>query len=380
LIRDRIRASGPLTVAQFVDLALYHEDLGYYARAGQRSGRAGDFFTSVDLGPAFGELLAVQLAEMRQILAGAPHPARHGAPPGFDLVEAGAGNGRLARDILDYAAAHNPAFHDAIRLHLVERSPRARAGQAAVLGCHAAVLASSTDRLPRGMTGVIYANELLDALPPHLVVMRDDGLREVSVDADGDRLITREGALSTPRIAKYLRSVDARLEPGWFAEVNLAAVDWVREAAGSLDRGYLIVVDYGHQAPGLYSAAHASGTLTTYRQHASEHREAGPGWLMEPGERDITSHVDFTGVAVAGRDAGLRLLGIVDQTYFLLALGLASGALEDGGGSPREIERRLALKTLLLPGGLGSTHKAMIFAKSVDGPGLAGLSFGGRVT
>jgi SAM-dependent MidA family methyltransferase len=85
-------------------------------------------------------------------------------------------------------------------------------------------------------------------------------------------------------------------------------------------------------------------------------------------------------VAVAGRNAGLRLLGIVDQTYFLLALGLASGALEDGGGSPREIERRLALKTLLLPGGLGSTHKAMIFAKSVDGPGLAGLSFGGRVT
>jgi SAM-dependent MidA family methyltransferase len=380
LIRDRIRASGPLTVAQFVDLALYHEDLGYYARAGQRSGRAGDFFTSVDLGPAFGELLAVQLAEMRQILAGEPCGDRHGSPAGFDLVEAAAGNGRLARDILDHATAYDPAFHDALRLHLVERSPRARAEQPAVLGRHAAVLASSTDRVPCGMTGAIYANELLDALPPHLVVMRDDGLREVSVDVDGDRLITREGALSSPRIADYLKSVDARLEPGWFAEVNLAAADWIREAAGCLDRGFLIVIDYGHDASRLYSAAHATGTLTTYRQHASQHREEGPGWLMEPGDRDITSHVDFTGVALSGRDAGLRLLGVVDQTYFLIGLGLANRALEDGGDSPREIKRRLALKTLLLPGGLGSTHKVMIFAKSVDGPGLAGLSFGGRVT
>jgi SAM-dependent MidA family methyltransferase len=380
VILEQIRRSGPLTVAQFVDLALYHADLGYYARAGQRSGRDGDFFTSVDLGPMFGQLLGRQFAEMWRLLAGGPGAAEPGPQRGFDLVEAAAGNGRLARDILDHAAAHDPAFYAEIRLHLVERSPQARAAQANVLGRHAPTLASSSDRLPRGIRGVIYANELLDALPPHLVVMRDQGLQEVYVVRDGDRLATREGALSSPRIAAYLEAVGARLEPGWFAEVNLAAADWIGQAGSCLEQGFLVVIDYGHEAARLYSASHATGTLTTYRQHASERREDGPGWLMEPGERDITSHVDLTGVAAAGRAAGLRLLGVVDQTYFLLALGLAERVLDESGDAPLPLERRLALKTLLLPGGLGSTHKVIIFAKSIGAPPLAGLSIGGRVT
>jgi len=380
LILERIRNAGPLTVAQFVAEALYHEGLGYYARADQRSGRNGDFFTSVDLGPTFGESLAVQFAEMRQILADQAEAAAPGRVVGFDLVEAAAGNGRLARDILDCAERRDPGFYQAVRLHLVERSASARAGQPDVLGPHARVLASSTADLPDGVTGVIYSNELLDALPPHLVVMRDHGLREVYVDAAHGRLVTREGPLSSPRIAAYLEAVGARLEPGWFAEVNLAAADWIRQAGARLVRGFVVVIDYGHDASTIYSASHAAGTLTTYRKHASERREDGPGWLLDPGERDITSHVDLTGVALAGKDAGLHLLGTVDQTYFLLGLGLAERLVGHGGDSRSEVARRLALKTLLLPGGMGSTHKVMIFAKSVDCPPLGGLSFGGRVT
>jgi SAM-dependent MidA family methyltransferase len=352
--------------------------LGYYARAGQRSGREGDFFTSVDLGPVFGELLAVQFAEMWNILAGAAGTGTPNPRPRFDLVEAAAGNGRLARDILDHAEIREPGFYQTVRLHLAERSSRARAEQAAVLGSHGRVLATSTNDLPIGITGVVYCNELLDALPPHLVVMRDQGLREVYVDADRGRLVTREGPVSSPRIGEYLEGVGARLESGWFAEVNLDAADWIRRAGTRLVRGFVVVIDYGHDASTLYSASHATGTLTTYRRHAAERREDGPGWLMEPGERDITSHVDLTGIALAGRDAGLHLLGVVDQTYFLL--GLAGRLCEDGGGSPGDIKRRLALKTLLLPGGMGSTHKVMIFAKSIDCPTLRGLSFGSRVT
>jgi len=381
LLLQRIRDNGPLTVAEFVEAALYHETLGYYARCGQRSGREGDFFTSVDLGPLFGELLASQFFEMWEALT---KPGASGRPgtdaPRFDLVEAGAGNGRLARDVLDAAARHHPDFHRQVRLHLVERSPQARAAQVAALGTHAGALASSTAHLPEAVTGVIYANELLDALPPHLVVMRGQGLREVFVDADGDRLATREGPPSSPRLAEYLAAVGARLEPGWFAEVNLAAADWVRQAGRRLERGYLVIIDYGHDAAALYSASHATGTLTTYRGHAAERREDGPGWLLEPGDRDITSHVDLTGITFAGRDAGLRPLGVVDQAYFLLGLGLAERLADGDSGSPHALARRLALKTLVLPGGLGSTLKVMVFAKSVDGRPLRGLSFGGRVT
>ncbi len=265
-----------------------------------------------------------------------------------------------------------------MRLHLVERSPRARAAQAGVLGPHLPLLAASSAELPREIDGVVYANELLDALAPHLVVMREDGLREVYVDADGERLTTREGVVSSPRIPAYLEGVGARLQPGRFAEVNLAAADWIRQAAGCLARGFLVVIDYGREASALYSALHATGTLTTYRRHAAERREDGPGWLLEPGERDITSHVDLTGVRLAGEEAGLQLRGIVDQTYFLL--GLAGPLLSDEPASPDQIRRRLALKTLLLPGGMGSTLKVVVFSKSVDAAPLQGLSFGGRLT
>jgi SAM-dependent MidA family methyltransferase len=361
-----------MTVREFVERSLYHEPLGYYASEQQRSGRGGDFFTSVDLGPVFGELLAAQFVEMWDRLGGGER---------FDLVEAAAGNGRLARDILSFAAAHHPGFYRAVRLQLVERSLRARERQREVLGEHAAKLAAPSESLTGQVRGVIYANELLDALPPHLAVMREDGLHEVYVDAAGaNRLRTVEGPLSSPRILDYLERVGARLEPGWFAEVNLAAVDWVRDAADRLERGFLVLIDYGHEAARLYSASHAAGTLATYRRHAVEGREDGPGWLMEPGERDITSHVDLTGVAAAAQEAGLEHLGTVDQTYFLLGLGLAERMLDDGGSTPAEIKRRLALKALLLPGGIGSTHKVMIFARSVDAGTLRGLSVGGRLT
>jgi SAM-dependent MidA family methyltransferase len=380
LLLQRIRDSGPLTVAEFVEAALYHETLGYYARCDQRSGRDGDFFTSVDLGPQFGGLLASQFAEMHAALG---DPSASGRPgedaPRFDLVEAAAGNGRLARDVLDAAERRHPAFYSAVRLHLVERSARARAAQETVLGRHASMLASSSPGVPEAVAGVIYANELLDAMPPHLVVMRERGLREVYVDADRGRLVAREGPPSSPRLAEYLGAVSAPLEPGWFAEVNLAAANWIRRAGQCLERGYLVIIDYGHDAATLHSASHATGTLTTYRGHAAERREEGPGWLLEPGDRDITSHVDLTGIALAGRDAGLQLLGVVDQASFLLGLGLAEWLEDDDSGSPRALAQRLALKTLVMPGGLGSTLKVMVFAKSVDGPPLRGLSFGGRV-
>jgi SAM-dependent MidA family methyltransferase len=226
---------------------------------------------------------------------------------------------------------------------------------------------------------VILANELLDALPPHLVVMRRAGLREVYVAEAQGRLATQEGELSTERIADYLRDVGARLEDGAIAEVNLAAADWVRAAGASLRRGFLLLVDYGHDASWLYSAAHAGGTLMSFRAHASESRHEGPGWLREPGERDLTSHVDFTGVRLAAEAAGLAPLGLVDQTHFLLGLGLEECLARPAADAAAELGRRLAVKALMLPGGIGSTHKVAVFGRDVGTPVLRGLRRGRRI-
>jgi SAM-dependent MidA family methyltransferase len=376
-IAEIVRERGPLTVAAFMDLALYDSEFGYYARAGQRSGRAGDFFTSVDVGPLFGELLEIQLAEMWRLLNSTATPGSR-----FDLVEAGAGNGRLSADILRAARARDGEFYAALRLHLVEASAAARAAQATTLGDVADRLASSRDALPPSFEGVLVANELLDALPVHQVVMREDGLREVYVTTASDPkfgsdpavLHLVEGPLSTPELATYLDRVGVALEPGWRVEINLRAIEWIRDAAQRLARGFIILIDYGHEARELYSPAHAAGTLTTYARHQSSPADAiSPAWLQTPGGQDITAHVDFTSVRAAAEAEGLTTLGFLDQTYFVLGLLPALP-------NPQSAIRNPQSKTLLMPGGLGSTHKVLILGKNVAAPALQGLSFAVRAT
>ena len=373
-IAELIRERGPITVAAFMNLALYDPEFGYYARAPQRSGRAGDFFTSVDVGPLFGELLERQLAEMAALLPQSP----------IDFVEVGAGNGRLAADIVGAAQRRNPAFCARVQVHLVEASAAARHEQAERFADLAARLISSSATLPDSFEGVLLANELLDAFPVHQVVMRGCGLREVYVDlGDSDSLLAmREGPLSTPELGEYLAKLDVTLEPGWRTEINLQAVNWIRDVARRLRRGFIIMIDYGHEARELYSATHAGGTLTSFTRHTTSVQDSAAGqplWLAHPGEQDLTAHVDFTSVRAAAEQAGLDTLAFLDQTYFLLGLASAE-TIDEGPTVVDQIKKRLALKTLLMPGGLGSTHKVLIFGKSVGKPTLRGCSFGQRVT
>ena len=363
LIADRIRTSGPISFAEYMDISLYHPELGYYARAAQKTGRAGDFFTSVDVGPIFGELLAKQFAEMWRIVEKGVAP-----DPFFDLVEAGAGSGRLSRDILDAAQRNDPEFYAAIRLSLVEQSPAARAAQIETLGPHASLLTYRSSAVPDEVHGVIYANELLDALPTHAVVMTDTGLREVFIDVVDGRFVERFEEPSTPRIVEYLARAGAEMRVGWRAEVNLGAEEWTKRAAASLRRGFLVLIDYGHDERELYSASHSAGTLTSYKQHSQL-----ADFLQEPGETDITAHVDLTAVTHAAERSGLDVLARMDQTYFMLGLGVTD--LEG-----LSLHQRLAMKTLLLPGGLGSSHKVLIFGRGVGKPALKGCSYRVRLT
>lgn len=361
LVAD-IRARGPLTVAAFMERALYDPEWGYYTRAAQRSGREGDFYTSVDVGPLFGALVAAQLAEMWDIL-------RARGARTFDVVEAGAGNGRLARDVLDAMAREHPGCYAHLRLTLVERSAAAREAQPATLGPHAR-LAARRATLPAPVTGVMYANELLDALPIHVVTVTPDGPREIAVTERGGALHETLVPISTTRLHGALCDAGAAAHPGDCIEIGLAAEDWITAAAEAIDRGFLLLFDYGTEgSPGPAAA----GTLTAYRGHAMRPE----GWLEAPGEQDLTAHVNLPAVRRAAARAGLVTLGVLDQTYFLLGLGLADRL--ETGQNRRALSQRLAARTLIMPGGLGSTMKAMVFAKNAGAPALRGTA-SGRLT
>jgi SAM-dependent MidA family methyltransferase len=375
IIVSRIRERGPITVAEFMELALYHSGRGYYASAARRSGRGGDFFTSVDVGPLFGEMVAVQLDEMWHVLA--THGAAH-----LHLVEVAAGDGRLTRDVLDAAASEPFEFLHHTRVTLIDRSAAALAAHTATFpppdadAAHSlatTIPIESRVDLPSHITGVILANELLDAMPVHVIEVTEAGLVEIYVGLQDGRLAECPGPLSDPAIRDYIDRMNVRLEAGTRIEAGLRAAQWMRDAADALERGFLLLLDYGHEARELYSAVHAGGTLTTYRRHAAGMQH----WLDEPGEADLTSHVNLTAIRLAAESAGLHTLGITDQTYFLTALGLLQRL--SSASDQAAVSRRLAAKTLLMPGGLGSTMKVIVFAKNVGHPRLRGLSWG-RVT
>jgi SAM-dependent MidA family methyltransferase len=337
-----------LTVAAFMDLALYHPEFGYYASQHQRSGRAGDFYTSVDVGSIFGELLAVQFARMATVLPGE-----------FSLVEAAAGNGRLMRDVLDALGRETPELYARTRVHLVERSPEARAAQPEVLQEHRDTIASTSADLPDSFAGVLFANELLDALPVHVLVMREDGPREVFVDVEGDALVEREAPPARQELVRELE-LGPPLTPGMRVEVNLSARQWIAEAARRLDHGFLLLIDYGDTAEALRAPFRREGTLRAFRGHHVSGR-----WIESPGEQDLTSHVDFTALGRWARDSGLKALGRTDQTRFLIALGAMERLERDQERLPpaEALRRRLAMKTLIVPGGMGSTHWAAVWQK-----------------
>jgi SAM-dependent MidA family methyltransferase len=358
---DEIRARGALTVAEFMERALYDPAEGYYAKVAQRSGRAGDFFTSVDAGPLFGQLIAELAAR-----AWSRHPA---AP--FDLVEAGAGNGRLMRDVLDTLLAERPDCYRALRATLVERSEVARQAHDAIASVHAGIPVASSGEVPERFEGLLFANELLDAMPVHRVVQTRHGLREVYVVVDAGRLAIALGQPSNDAVVSYLDAAGVSLPQGVTADISPAAVAWTAGAAQRLRWGAILLIDYGHEASALFSDHHRDGTLVSYTRHQLDpvSRDAGPrhpAWLEDAGQRDLTAHVDFTSVSRAAEREGARREWLVDQTRLLLGLGLATRLSGTHGSGLGDVKWRLAAKTLAGPHGLGGSHQALLLSKGLD--------------
>ena len=261
LLASRIRRFGPMTFAEYMRECLYHPLHGYYSQPESR--RFADYYTSVDVHPIFGRLLARQFAEMWQQL---------GCPSQFHLVEAAAGTGRLAGHVLDFAEQKLPEFYQALRYVAVERSP-ARCDQLAAhlarhierQRCHASV--EMPARIP---AGCIFSNELLDALPVHRVMQRGQSLREICVTHEGETFSETEAALSTCAISEYFAAQGVHLADGQQAEAGLEACDWITEVGRRLDCGFVLTIDYGHEAARLVRHAPHGGYRACLRQSSRE--------------------------------------------------------------------------------------------------------------
>ena len=359
----QIRARGPMPFVDYMRSCLCDSEFGYYGR--QESLRFADFYTSVDVHPIFGRLLARQLAEMWDLL---------GRPPEFTVVEAGAGTGRLAGHILDFSARELGLFYEALRYVAVEQSPARRASHQESIAAHLSHgRALSAAELPLEVpVGCILSNELLDALPVHRVVMLPKGLREVYVAEESDALTEKLRPLSTPEIAAYFDEQGIVLRANQQAEAGLEVCRWVVDAGRRLGRGFLVSIDYGREAAELYDERHMSGTLLAYSQH-----RATEEFLNAPGEQDLTAHVNFTALDLWGRRVGLARTGCVSQMQFLVAVGQPNefADLYDPGASEMDrIRARLMLKTLIHPEGMGETFQVFVQHKGIEAPRLTGLA------
>ncbi|MGI8550987.1 MAG: class I SAM-dependent methyltransferase, partial [Dehalococcoidia bacterium] len=356
-LRSEILASGPITFRRFMDVVLYHPREGYYASPREKIGPAGDYLTSAEISPLFGYCLARQVAEFWRCL---------GSPSSFDLVEFGAGTGSLARDILRWTAARDPAFHAALKYLIVELSPTLRAVQADLLrrwldAGTLRILPAENALEGEAIHGCILSNELLDSFPVHRVTVQQGRLREVYVGLEDGRLIERIDDISTPELDDYFNRLGLLPGEGCVAEVNLNAIAWIRAVATMLQRGYLLTLDYGYPAARLYAPWRRDGSLLCFHRH-----EASTDPYIRLGRQDMTAHVDFTSLIEAGHVAGLVDVGQIDQGRFLSNLVLGEAVQLSGGATPALEEfyaRRRAVSGLLDPAGLGRV-KVLLLAKN----------------
>ncbi|MDF0645430.1 MAG: SAM-dependent methyltransferase [Nitrospira sp.] len=367
-IVSEITSSGPMPFVRFMDLALYHPQYGYYMRppeAGtERIGWSGDFYTSSDVHPILGQTLARQAQQIDALL---------GHPDPFTVVEMGPGKGLLAAHFLSACEAEGfDVWGRRLRYVLVERSPAMRAVQEHHLqrwSRRDGLVAWLEDmaRLPQDRTvGVMFSNELIDAFPVHRVEVSGGVLKELFVDYQEGRFVECLQPPSDPALAAYLARLDLVLPEGYRTEINLRARDWMARVAGSLSRGVVLTIDYGHSAQDLYGPDRARGTLLCYHSQLTSEDP-----YTRVGLQDMTSHVDFTSLALAGQEAGLSLTGFTNQMSFLMGLGVEEliGRLE-----PESPELFAALH-LLQPNGMGRTFKILVQHKAMTEPQLDGLTF-----
>jgi len=356
IIIQKIRDEGPISFHHFMEIALYYPEKGYYTSPKNKIGKSGDFYTSSNLTPAFGAIIARQLEEMWEISGGND----------FTIIEYGAGTGVLCHDILDYLK-NNRKLYDQLNYCIIEKSPVMREKQKTHL--HEKVSWHDTIRDISEITGCILSNELLDNFSVHQVVMEDE-LMEVFVDY-------KDGFVELLKPAKkaltdYMAELNVVLPKGFRTEINLEATQWIKEIATSLKKGYVITIDYGYPSNELYSQRRSTGTLLCYNKHTITDDP-----YLNIGDQDITCHVNFSALCRWGFKNGLICCGLTNQTNFLLALGFKDYLIKTLTLEPGQDMISLAKKEVFLSHTLlvdmGQKFKVLIQSKGIAKQKLSGL-------
>jgi len=374
-IVEAIEASGgAIPFSRYMDLALYTPGLGYYASGTAKFGVSGDFITAPELSPLFGQSLArvidevlSQVEHAHSVQEASDHAA--GVPVSTDILELGAGSGRLAVNVLQQLESMGrlPA-----RYLILELSPDLRARQQALLQEEVPHLLPRIvwmDELPQQLNGVVIANEVLDALPVHLAHWPEDGAgsgaeiepMERYVGWQGDKFVWLDRPIESPALLEAVARLP--VEAPYKSEVSLAGPALVASLADCLAMGLILIVDYGFNRGEFYHPQRHEGTLKIHYRHYSLD---DPFFL--PGLADITAHVDFSAVAEAGRGARLELLGYASQGRFLLDAGILDlmGAMTPG--TPDYLRAAQAVQKLVQPHEMGELFKVIAFGKGIDAP------------
>ncbi len=349
-LQEEIDRCGPISFARYMELALYAPGLGYYERQ-REIGRRGDFFTSVSAGPLFGELLAFQFAQWL---------SQDGRFERLQIVEPGAHDGALAADILGWMRRWRPDLLDCLEYCLVEPSPTRRKWQEEKL----------RDWLPKikwvddiaetesSQTGkIIFCNEFLDALPVHRLAWNGSKWEECRVACENGTFVWHQAA-PPPELAEQLPEISPELAKvlptGYVIEHSPATVAWWKEAAKTLGHGKLLTIDYGLTGEEQFRPERSGGTLRTYTRH-----HAGGDLLDNPGESDITAHVNFSAIEAAGRTACLTTEGLMSQSQFLTKI-LAQTEAKPRGFAAWTPSRTKQFQTLTHPEHLGRAFRVLI--------------------
>jgi len=427
IIEQEIREHGPIPFSRYMELCLYHAELGYYSRNAEQFGKAGDFYTSSDVHAVFGRLLARQFEEMWRAL---------GSPAEIEILELGPGRGLFAQDVLAWSEKKFPEFFHALHYSLAERSPKLRTQLRSVLaryfeegvvssveenatedhvsqrlrpwftdvsggaggaawshdavpspdasdsfyvtkdetrqGTPSVVLKNAMEErtLAAEVPVIVFANEFFDALP--VEILSQQGALRISAE---DGRFVETWVPSSAEELEFLDRYGVRPEAGEQIELPLLANRYMAHLAASIRTGIIIAVDYGYTRQDQLAGRHR-GTLMAYRQHS-----ATPNPYEAPGEQDLTAHVNFTALSAAAQENGMQAQPLLTQSQFLMGIGETNqfaDAFEDCRLPQERAKVALQLKHLVTPAGMGESFHVLVATKGVAPPrveGLSGLSF-----
>ena len=358
IIQNEIGRHGPVSFSWFMQQALYHPEFGYYASDRIRIGRKGDFYTNVSVGALFGDILMRQIQEMAVAL---------GSPARFVILEQGAENGQLACDILDALERADASSASHFEYVIVEPLSANRRKQEKLLEEKKTRVFWADDlaQVPP-FTGVILTNELLDSFPVHLIEFNGSRWEEVVVGLEADTFIFSFRPIRDERLSHHLLKLPTPVKAPYRTEVNLSAQDWIRCAGTLLQRGFLLIVDYGFSRDEYYAPLRTEGTLVCYRKHQ---RTTNP--ITGVGECDITAHLDFTSLVEAAGKTGLCLGSFTDQHHFMVGAAETQLRLLEAQVARSDLAKAQAdflrtYQTLMHPANLGLAFKFLLLTKNVE--------------